>query len=75
MGYGDELRIHFGDETVPELVMEEPLRLECSSFIDALLGGPAPLTNGEQGLAVLRVLDAASRSMAAGGKPVEIAKG
>lgn len=75
MGYGDELRIHFGEETVPELEMEEPLRRECRAFIDAVRGGPEPLTGGEQGLAVLRVLEAATRSMSSGGGPVKVKRG
>lgn len=72
MGYGDELRIHFGEETVPPLRMEEPLRRECSAFLDAVRDGVAPLTGGDQGLAVIRVLDAAGRSMSAGGEPVPV---
>lgn len=72
MGYGDELRIHYGEEAVPELHMEEPLRIECEQFIKSVRDGTAPLTGGEQGLAVMRVLDAASRSMATRGEPVYI---
>ncbi len=73
MEFGEELRIHFGREEVPEIPLKEPLRLECEAFRDACLGGAPPLSDAEEGLAVLRVLDAAGRSLAENGRPVEIA--
>lgn len=48
------------------LTAAEPLRLECAHFLDAITGVCAPLTDGDEGLVVLRVLDAAERSMASG---------
>lgn len=50
----------------------EPLRRQCEQFIRSMASGEAPLTDGESGLAVLRVLEAAERSLAAGGAPVEM---
>lgn len=41
----------------------EPLRLECQHFVDSIESGTAPLTDGQEGLAVLRVLDAAERAL------------
>jgi len=41
----------------------EPLRLECQHFVDSIESGTAPLTDGREGLAVLRVLDAAERAL------------
>jgi len=41
----------------------EPLRLECQHFIECLQNGNRPRTDGAEGLRVLRVLDAAQRSM------------
>ncbi|MFH1149462.1 MAG: Gfo/Idh/MocA family oxidoreductase [Actinomycetota bacterium] len=72
MGYGEELRIHFGEEETPDIEMEEPLLAECRAFRDSVLGGPPPLSAGRQGLEVLEVLDAASRSMADGGQPAAV---
>jgi predicted dehydrogenase len=72
MGFGDELRIHYGEETVPPVAMEEPLVLECTEFRDSILKGSQPLTDGRQGLSVLRVLDAAGRSLAAEGVRVAV---
>ena len=45
----------------------EPLRAECTHFLDCLRDRVEPLTDGWEGLRVLRVLEAGSRSMSAGG--------
>jgi len=71
-GYDEVLRLHFGDDFVPDIEMEEPLKLECRHFIDCIREGKRPLTDAAHALEVLKVLDAASRSLAAGGEPVKI---
>lgn len=48
----------------------EPLRRECMHFLDCLETGKPPLTDGESGLQVLRVLEAAEHSLAQSGAPV-----
>jgi UDP-2-acetamido-3-amino-2,3-dideoxy-glucuronate N-acetyltransferase len=45
---------------VPEA---EPLRLECKHFLQCILTGQRPLTDGAEGLRVLRVLNASQRSL------------
>jgi len=45
------------------LEVSEPLKLECQHFIDCIGNGLTPRTNGLEGLSVLRVLDAAQRSL------------
>jgi UDP-2-acetamido-3-amino-2,3-dideoxy-glucuronate N-acetyltransferase len=45
---------------------QEPLRLECQHFLDCVATGDTPRTDGWEGLRVLRVLDRAAQSMAAG---------
>lgn len=42
---------------------EEPLRQECKYFINLVEGSVMPLTDGHEGMRVLRVLEAASRSI------------
>lgn len=42
---------------------DEPLRVECRHFVASIENGTAPITNGREGLAVLKVLDAAERAM------------
>ncbi len=55
-----------GEAERVELVEAEPLRRECLHFLRCLDEGAAPRTDGREGLAVLRVLGAAQRSMDAG---------
>jgi UDP-2-acetamido-3-amino-2,3-dideoxy-glucuronate N-acetyltransferase len=43
----------------------EPLKEECRHFVHCIETGATPRTDGREGLAVLRVLDAAERAMAA----------
>jgi predicted dehydrogenase len=49
---------------------DEPLRLECRAFLDAIATRRPTLTDGESGLRVLRVLQAAQRSLITQGQPV-----
>lgn len=44
----------------------EPLRAECLHFIDCVANNKIPKTDGEEGLRVLRVLDAAQQSLNSG---------
>lgn len=52
----------------------EPLQLECRAFLEAVASRRPPLTDGESGLRVLRVLDAAQRSLDSGGEPREVTR-
>lgn len=45
------------------LEVSEPLKLECQHFIDCIQQGMLPRTDGEEGLRVLQVLDAAQQSL------------
>lgn len=69
--YGLQLR--FGDIHVPWMDMTEPLAIECRHFVECIAeGGKTPRTDGEDGLRVVRVLDAAQRSLRSGGAPVDL---
>jgi predicted dehydrogenase len=46
-----------GDIWSPVLPNAEPLRLECEHFIESIRTGTAPLSDGESGLRVVRVLE------------------
>jgi predicted dehydrogenase len=61
-----------GDMSAPALPEREALGSVIREFADAINGQRAPLTDGESGLRVLDVLEAASRSLAAGGELVRI---
>ena len=51
---------------------DEPLRLECQAFLDAIAGRTPAITDGASGLRVLRVLQAAQRSLVMNGEPVHL---
>jgi len=57
------------DGVAEPLERAEPLRLQCLQFLKCIETRERPLTDGESGLRVLRVLDAAERSLANGGIP------
>jgi len=49
----------------------EPLKAECQHFLDCVGSRTSPLSNGAEGLRVLRVLDACQRSLLGGGIAIE----
>jgi UDP-2-acetamido-3-amino-2,3-dideoxy-glucuronate N-acetyltransferase len=57
---------------VVRLDKTEPLRVECAHFLECVEQRKQPQTNGENGLEVLRVLQAAGQSIADQGKPVSL---
>ena len=50
----------------------EPLQVEVQAFVDAIRERRAPVASGEEGLAVVEVLDALQRSMDEGGVPIAL---
>jgi UDP-2-acetamido-3-amino-2,3-dideoxy-glucuronate N-acetyltransferase len=52
----------------------EPLRLECEHFLTCLHERKRPLTDGHNGLRVLKVLTASQLSLERGGAPVRLAE-
>jgi len=51
---------------------DEPLRLECMAFLDAIATRRPPRTDGESGVRVLKVLGAAQRSLEMNGEPTAL---
>ena len=51
------------DAEFVELAEAEPLKNECAQFLSSIKTGQQPYTDGHEGLRVLRVLDAAQRSL------------
>jgi predicted dehydrogenase len=72
-----QLRIGYraGDMWAPHLAASEALNVEARHFIDCVRDGTTPLTSGDSGLQVVEILEAASRSIAAQGKPIRLASG
>jgi predicted dehydrogenase len=50
--------------------MAEPLRVECSHFVDCVRNRKTPLTDGRNGLEVVKILEKAQQSLANHGAPV-----
>jgi len=53
-----------------EFGSEEPLRLECQAFAESITSRKPALTDGQSGMATLRVLQAAQRSLITNGQAV-----
>lgn len=61
-----------GDVWVPKLDSTEALHYMCKEFLDAINEGRRPLTDGHAGLRIVRLLEAAQRSIRGGGCLVTI---
>lgn len=61
-----------GDMWAPRVDSAEALGVEVRHFIECIRTGFRPITDGLSGLRVIRVLEAATRSMEARGQPVEL---
>jgi predicted dehydrogenase len=70
--YGEYLSLRSGDILIPKIDSVEPLESECKHFVECVREGKQPLSDGKEGLKVLRVLQAAQKSLKSGGTPVEI---
>jgi predicted dehydrogenase len=66
-GYGEWVT-RSGDTYSPRLQTLEPLRLECQEFLDSIVEGRAPRSDGESGLRVVRVLEQLQNSLKASGR-------
>jgi predicted dehydrogenase len=63
---------HYGDVHIPYLKQVEPLRAECEHFLECIETGTESVSSGREGLRVVRLLEAASRSLAAGGSVINL---
>ena len=70
--YGEALTLREGDIIIPKLEMEEPLRAECRHFIECVKNNQTPLSDGLDGIRVVKILNAAQSSLKNGGKPVKL---
>ncbi len=61
-----------GDVWSPKLDFREALSLECEHFVDCVRARTTPCSDGESGLQVVKILEAASTSLANGGRRVKV---
>jgi len=61
---------HYGDQYIPYVKQTEPLKVETAHFLDCIRTGDQPISNGEQGRELVRILEASSKSLKQHGAPV-----
>ncbi|TKT80267.1 Gfo/Idh/MocA family oxidoreductase [Aquamicrobium sp. LC103] len=61
-----------GDMWAPQLDMAEALGVELRQFVDCVEKGGTPIADGHAGLRVVRILEAASQSLAQRGRVIEL---
>ena len=61
-----------GDMWAPKIAQLEALSVEATHFVDCVANRKAPLTDGPAGLRIVKLLEAASASMAAQGQLVKV---
>lgn len=61
-----------GDMWAPQIAMSEALNVEAAHFVACIRDGAQPITGGEAGLHVVRLLEAATESMAKQGQLVTL---
>jgi predicted dehydrogenase len=66
------MMVREGDIHIPKVAASQPLRNECDHFLDCIETGDTPITDGREGLAVVRVLEAIDASIRDGGREVRI---
>ncbi len=72
--YGEYLSLRIGDIHIPYIKNQEPLKIECNNFVNAILTNTPPISDGFDGLRVVKVLTAAQESLNKGGEPVKVRK-
>jgi predicted dehydrogenase len=70
--YTEAVSLRVGDILIPRVQMKEPLRIECEHFVECVEKGKRPLTDGEEGVAVVKVLEGAQKSMSLSGALVQL---
>ncbi len=70
--FAEYIGLRFGDITIPYIKVGEPLRHECSHFLECVRERKTPRSDGQDGLRVVKILAAAERSMKNGGEPVNV---
>jgi predicted dehydrogenase len=70
--FAEYIGLRFGDITIPYIKVGEPLRHECSHFLECVRERKTPRSDGQDGLRVVKILAAAERSLKVGGEPANV---
>lgn len=65
--------VRSGEVRIPPVRGDEPLREQVRHFVQSVLDGRRPLSDGWDGVRVVSIMDAIQRSLKAEGMPVELA--
>ncbi|MBD3180951.1 gfo/Idh/MocA family oxidoreductase [Candidatus Poribacteria bacterium] len=72
-GFGEfQLLIRDGAIVSPVVEVSEPLKNECNHFIECILEDKKPLTDGYNGLEIVRIMDAIQESLRNNGRAVVV---
>jgi predicted dehydrogenase len=58
-----QVSYRYGDLLIPNIRFSEPLRAECQDFADSIQKGGLPSCSGEDGVKVVKIMEAAERSL------------
>jgi predicted dehydrogenase len=72
--YKARVDYRIGDAWIPQVNRSEALATEIDHFVDCISDRVEPITNGEAGLEVVRLLEASSASLQDGGRAVELSE-
>jgi predicted dehydrogenase len=61
-----------GDMWAPRLSITEGLHVEAEHFVECITRGVQPVSDGQAGLRIVRILEAATQSLAQRGRPVDL---
>ena len=70
--YDTLVQYRTGDMLSPKLDQEEALSVGTRHFIDCILNNERPMTDGQAGLNVVRILEASTLSMRDRGRMIEL---
>jgi len=70
--YAEAVTLRTGDIMMPTLSSAEPLRIQCQHFIDCISNDATPRSDGHDGLRVVNILEAGGKSLACGGRAVNL---
>jgi predicted dehydrogenase len=70
--FAEFISLRFGNILIPEVKSEEPLAKECAHFIDCILDDKPVLSDGNDGLRVVQILEAGQKSLKNNSIPVNL---
>ncbi len=68
----EAVTLRTGDILIPKIPGGEPLQTECKHFVDCIINNVQPRSDGQDGLRVVKVLEAGGASLARGGEPIKL---